>query len=142
MKHDQSFDRRQLVASMLFCWLMPSTRLYAATSTPMEVWTGPGCSCCHDWIAYLQANGFAVTTHDGGNMDARTRLGMPMQYGSCHTGEVGGYAIKVACPRQKSVACWKNDPTRSGSRCPPCHAAHPVWMAPHTAVLRTRTTFC
>ena len=91
-------DRRRVVASVLACTLLPSTRLYAATSTPMEVWTGPGCSCCHDWIAYLQANGFAVTTHDGGNMDARKRLGMPIQYASCHTGEVGGYAIEGHVP--------------------------------------------
>jgi Cu/Ag efflux protein CusF len=94
----QDLDRRQVVASMLFCALLPSARLQAAVSTPMQVWTGPRCSCCHDWVAHLQANGFAVTTHDGGNMDARSRLGMPIQYASCHTGEVGGYAIEGHVP--------------------------------------------
>jgi Cu/Ag efflux protein CusF len=118
MKHDQSCDRRQLVASMLFCGLMPSTQLYAATSTPMEVWTGPGCSCCHDWIAYLQANGFAVTTHDGGNMDARTRLGMPMQYGSCHTGDVGGYAIEGHVPAPEIQRLLEERPDAIGLSVP------------------------
>lgn len=100
MKTSKSLDldRRRVVASMLACAVVPSARLYAATSAPMAVWTGPGCSCCHDWIAYLQANGFAVTTHDGGNMDARNRLKMPIQYASCHTGEVGGYAIEGHVP--------------------------------------------
>ena len=91
-------DRRRVVASLLVCALVPSLRLRAAESTPMEVWTGPGCSCCHDWIVHLQANGFVVTTHDGGNMDARRRLEIPMQYASCHTGEVAGYAIEGHVP--------------------------------------------
>jgi Cu/Ag efflux protein CusF len=31
-------------------------------------------------------------------MDARNRLKMPIQYASCHTGEVGGYAIEGHVP--------------------------------------------
>jgi hypothetical protein len=65
-----------------------------AVEPSIEVWTGPGCGCCHDWVKHLQANGFAVTTHDGGNSEARKRLGMPVDYGSCHTGEAAGYAIE------------------------------------------------
>jgi hypothetical protein len=84
----------------------------------MEVWTGPGCSCCHDWIAYLQANGFAVTTHDGGNMDARSRLGMPMQYGSCHTGEVGGYAIEGHVPATEIRRLLEEKPDAIGLSVP------------------------
>jgi hypothetical protein len=42
----------------------------------------------------LEANGFDVTTHDGGNVDARTRLGMPINFGSCHSAEVEGFAIE------------------------------------------------
>ena len=100
MKQYRSLNssRRQVVASLVVTALVPSLRLRAAENIPMTVWTGPGCSCCHDWIAHLKSNGLAVTTHDGGNMDARSRLGMPMQYGSCHTGEVGGYAIEGHVP--------------------------------------------
>lgn len=65
-----------------------------AAGTPIEVWTGPSCSCCHDWVKHLQDNGFEVTTHDGGNVDARKRLGMPLDYGSCHSAEVEGFAIE------------------------------------------------
>jgi hypothetical protein len=79
---------------MLLGAIAPATRLLAAEPTPIEVWTGPSCSCCHDWIKHLEANGFVVTTHDGGNTDARARLGMPTQYGSCHTGAVAGYVIE------------------------------------------------
>jgi hypothetical protein len=75
--------------------------LRAADAPTIEVWTGPGCGCCHDWIEHLRANGFEVTTHDGGNSDARARLGIPVQYGSCHTGEVAGYAIEGHVPARE-----------------------------------------
>jgi Cu/Ag efflux protein CusF len=120
MKLDKpnDLDRRQVIASMVICALVPSARLHAAASTPMEVWTGPSCSCCHDWIAHLQANGFAVTTHDGGNMDARGRLGMPIRYASCHTGEVGGYAIEGHVPASEIHRLLEERPDAIGLSVP------------------------
>ena len=89
--------RRRLTAALLVAPLvLPLVARAAAVS--IEVWTGPSCSCCHDWIKHLQTHGFAVTAHDGGNSDARTRLGMPINYGSCHTGEVAGYALEGHVP--------------------------------------------
>ena len=93
--------RRRLTASLLLTPLAASLRLSAAEAQTIEVWTGPGCGCCHDWAKYLQANGFEVITHDGGNMDARARLGMPVRYGSCHTGEVAGYALEGHVPARE-----------------------------------------
>ena len=90
--------RRRATAALLLMPLAASLRLRAAEAPIIEVWTGPGCGCCHDWIAHLEANGFEVTAHDGGNTAARTRLGMPATYGSCHTGEVAGYAIEGHVP--------------------------------------------
>src|SRR4029450_3846927 len=87
--------RRSFSVAML---LVPvaalSLRSRAAEATPIEVWTDPSCSWCQDWIKHLEANGFRVTRHDGGNGDARKRLGMPVDFGSCHTGEVAGFAIE------------------------------------------------
>ena len=59
--------------------------LGAASRPQVEVWKGPSCGCCKDWIKHMEANGFDAMTHDGGNADARARLGMPITYGSCHT---------------------------------------------------------
>jgi hypothetical protein len=72
-----------------------------AASTVVEVWTGPSCGCCHGWVDHLKATGFTVTTHDGGNTDARARLGMPIDYGSCHTGVVEGYALEGHVPARE-----------------------------------------
>ena len=34
-----------------------------------EVWTLPCCGCCHDWVAYPQANGFQVKVHSVSESD-------------------------------------------------------------------------
>jgi hypothetical protein len=95
--------RRRVVALLLGAAVAPllGTERARAQGVPMVVWTGPSCSCCHEWVKHLQANGFEVTSHDGGNTDARSRLGMPIRYGSCHTGEVAGYAIEGHVPSRE-----------------------------------------
>lgn len=64
----------------------------------VEVWKSPSCGCCKDWIAHLEANGFASKVHDTGNTGMRGRLGIPVALGSCHTALVGGYAIEGHVP--------------------------------------------
>ena len=46
----------------------------------------------------MQANGFQVQTFEVGNSEVRSRLGMPMRYGSCHTAVVQGYVIEGHVP--------------------------------------------
>jgi hypothetical protein len=92
--------RRQLTFSLALAAVAMSSRA-AAPKPPIEVWTGPSCSCCKDWVKHLQANGFSAQVHDGGNSDARTRLGMPVKYGSCHTATAGGYAIEGHVPARE-----------------------------------------
>lgn len=64
----------------------------------VQVWKDPNCGCCKDWIAHMQANGFSVRVHEQGNNAARSRLGLPRQYGSCHTALVGGYVVEGHVP--------------------------------------------
>ncbi len=66
----------------------------------VEVWKDPNCGCCREWIAHLEREGFSVVAHDTGNVAARRRLGMPSQYGSCHTATVGGYVIEGHVPAE------------------------------------------
>lgn len=93
--------RRRLIGSMVYgtvgaSIVMPT--FAAGAAVKIDVWKSPSCGCCKDWVSHLEANGFSVTTHDDGNTDARERLGMPVKYGSCHTGEVEGYAIEGHVP--------------------------------------------
>jgi hypothetical protein len=93
-------SRRVLVTALLAGVVAApfSARLPAAEKLSIEVWLGQGCGCCKDWVAHLQENGFEVLSHEGGNSAARDRLRMPVGYGSCHTGEIDGYAIEGHVP--------------------------------------------
>ena len=72
--------------------------LMAQTRPRVEVWKDPDCGCCKDWVSHLEASGFQVKVHDSGNAAARARLGVPEKMGSCHTAQVGGYAIEGHVP--------------------------------------------
>lgn len=90
------FQRRYWLAGAL---MLPLAGAWAAPGrTAVEVWKDPGCACCKDWIVYLEQAGFDVRVHDSGNTGVRARLGMPVQFGSCHTARIGGYAIEGHVP--------------------------------------------
>jgi hypothetical protein len=78
--------------------LAPLQLARAAKPTRVEMWKERTCGCCGDWVRHLEANGFEVTAYDVGNAAARARLGIPAQYGSCHTALVEGYAIEGHVP--------------------------------------------
>lgn len=105
-------------ATLLLPLLALIPTAFAAAPVRVEVWKSPTCGCCHDWIAHLQANGFAVTTHDDGNTGARARLGMPMRYGSCHTAVVDGYAIEGHVPAREIHRLLKERPRAVGLAVP------------------------
>lgn len=102
MTHDNPahLGRRAVSVSLAAALLTPFLPARAA-GLAAEVWTGPSCGCCHGWVDHLRANGFDVTTHDGGNGEARARLGIPVDYGSCHTGLVDGYALEGHVPARE-----------------------------------------
>lgn len=57
------------------------------------------CGCCHLWVEHLQQSGFPVEVHDTDDLSAvKTRLGVPVGKGSCHTAEVDGYLVEGHVP--------------------------------------------
>jgi hypothetical protein len=80
----------------------------------IEVWKDPDCGCCKDWVTHLEANGFVVRVNDTGNAAARTRLGMPTKFGSCHTGLVGGYVIEGHVPAREILRLLREKPAVVG----------------------------
>lgn len=90
--------RRRLVLASLLVGL-PGLALAAPEKPRVEVWKSPYCGCCKDWVAHLEAEGFAVQVHEVGDLDgARRRLGMPERYASCHTAKVGNYLLEGHVP--------------------------------------------
>ncbi|MCR2745910.1 DUF411 domain-containing protein [Limnobacter parvus] len=65
----------------------------------VEVWKTPSCGCCSAWVSHLEENGFTVKVNDVDNTDSfRAALGMPQEYGSCHSARVNGYAVEGHVP--------------------------------------------
>ena len=113
---------------------------WAAAKAPgkpqVEVWKGPSCGCCKDWIAQLQANGFEVRSHDSGNGDARARLGMPIQYGSCHTALVGGYVVEGHVPAREIHRVLREAPKAVGLAVPAMPIGSPGMDGPEYGTRR------
>jgi len=123
-----SLGRRGTLLLPLLAFMMPSAM--AATQTRVEVWKGPTCGCCHDWMAHLRANGFVVTAHDDGNTEARARLGMPLRFGSCHTALVDGYAIEGHVPARDIQRLLRERPRAVGLAVPAMPVGSPGMDGP------------
>jgi hypothetical protein len=128
-------QRRQLMqATAAIAGAAMTTGLLAQTRPQVEVWKDPDCGCCKDWVAHLEANGFAVRVHDSGNTAARKRLGMPDKLGSCHTGEVSAkgkrYALEGHVPAREVRRLLKEAPKATGLAVPGMPVGSPGMDAP------------
>ena len=90
----------------------------SAEARTIRVWKSPTCGCCNDWITYLEANGFSVTSYNTGNSQARSDFGMPSRFGSCHTGEIDGYAIEGHVPAREIYRLLEEKPDAIGITVP------------------------
>jgi hypothetical protein len=112
-------SRRSLVAAaVLAAASRPLLAQQQARPLAIEVWKDAGCGCCKDWIAHLEANGFKVKAHEGGNQTVRAKLGIAQKFGSCHTGVIGGYAIEGHVPAREIRRLLQDKPQAIGLSVP------------------------
>jgi hypothetical protein len=65
----------------------------------ITVYKDRSCSCCKNWIAYLQSNGFKVEVHEvEGTAPYQKQFHVPAALASCHTAVVSGYTIEGHVP--------------------------------------------
>ena len=70
----------------------------AAAATLMVTKTAY-CGCCKHWIEHMKKAGFDVQVKEVEDVGpTRARLGVPDAMRSCHTSEIGGYAIEGHVP--------------------------------------------
>jgi len=112
---------------------MAKTEPASRPGTLIQIWKGPSCGCCKDWMAHLQANGFQTQAQDSGNSDARTRLGVDIKYGSCHSALVGGYAIEGHVPAREIRRLLKERPKAIGLAVPAMPLGSPGMDGPEYA---------
>src|SRR5512134_762918 len=71
----------------------------AAAATQVDVYKGPECDCCGDWMVYMRNNGFKVVVHELPSVaPIRARHGITPTLASCHTAVVEGYVIEGHVP--------------------------------------------
>jgi hypothetical protein len=131
LKENLSMKRRSLFKTAVTLAAAGLVRpLMAQTRIAVEVWKDPNCGCCKDWVVHLEANGFAVKVNDTGNNAARVRLGIPAALGSCHTAQVGGYAIEGHVPAADIKRLLKDRPKAIGLAVPGMPVGSPGMDAP------------
>lgn len=80
-------------------WRYSNPRVIAASETPMTVYASPSCGCCHKWVGHLEQSGFHVTVESVSDVTPiKSKLGVPKDLWSCHSGMVEGYAIEGHVP--------------------------------------------
>lgn len=111
-----TFQRRQLLGALA---LLPLVFQANAANAPLvEVWKSPTCGCCKDWIAHLEANGFRTKVNETGNTAMRSRQGIDVKYGSCHTALVEGYALEGHVPAREIRRLLQERPAAIGLAVP------------------------
>ncbi len=112
-------QRRRFLATIVMTPIAASLGLPSAIASPLvEVWKDPTCGCCKEWIALLRNAGFSVTAHDSGNAAARAKARIGLQYASCHTAMVEGYAIEGHVPVREIQRLLKEKPDAIGLAVP------------------------
>jgi hypothetical protein len=94
-----------------------------------------GCVCCEGWVQHMRRAGFAVEVRDASNLnDIKTRVGVPVGKGSCHTAEVGGYFIEGHVPAQDVQRLLAQRPAGKGLVLPGMPLGSPGMEAPDGTV--------
>jgi hypothetical protein len=111
--------------AVLLALLAPA--VWAAAPLPtVTVYKSPACGCCEKWVEHMKANGFTVATHDTEDVSPyKTRLGVPVAKGSCHTAEVGGYVVEGHVPAADVKRLLAEKPRARGLTSPGMPASGP-----------------
>jgi hypothetical protein len=114
-------NRRELLGGTA-AWLAILSGWQAQAAAPLpevHVFKSPTCGCCGAWIDHMKAAGFPVrVTEVNDTTAARSQLGMPERYGSCHSASVAGYVLEGHVPAAEVKRLLKARPTAIGLAVP------------------------
>jgi hypothetical protein len=103
--------RTTALAFTLWCCLAGAALADQNTPVHLDVYKSPTCGCCTLWMDHMAENGFTTTGHHPDALGALKRdLGVPIRYGSCHTGVTEeGYVFEGHVPA-RYVRQFLDDP--------------------------------
>ncbi len=103
---------------LLFALSLAAFTAYGA-EPEMQVYKTATCGCCGKWVDHLRANGFKVTVTEVSSVaEYRTKLGVPNNLASCHTGVVNGYAVEGHVPAREIKKMLEEKPKAVGLAVP------------------------
>lgn len=110
--------RRKLVLGLAALPLARTLPAIAAAPTIL-VYKNPSCGCCGNWVKHLEAAGFTVTVKEVEDTAVmRKRLGMPEEFGACHTATMAGYVLEGHVPAKEVKRLLASRPTAVGLSVP------------------------
>lgn len=114
MMQRRSFLQLVVLASL------SSVGVFAHAALPaITVYKTASCGCCTQWVEHLQKNGFVVHAHDVPDTAVyRSRFGVPVALGSCHTATIAGYALEGHVPAKQIKRLLAEKPSAAGLAVP------------------------
>ena len=110
----------------VFLSLFASAVLAEPSLPTVQVYKSPQCGCCEKWVDHMKSAGFKVIAHDTNTVaEHKTRLGVPLAMGSCHTAEVGGYFVEGHVPAGDVKKLLAEKPQAKGLGVPGMPASSP-----------------
>lgn len=92
----------------------------------------PYCSCCGDWVEYIENEGFDVDVRPTADLQSvRDDLAVPMSLTSCHTAEVGGYVVEGHVPAEEVHTLLEERPDYRGIAVPGMPVGSPGMEGPN-----------
>ena len=110
------FSRKLLTALAPLALLVCAEGAVAAT---LNVVKTAACGCCAGWVEHMKKAGFDVTVRNVADVTPTARrLGVPDALRSCHTAEIGGYAVEGHVPAADVRRLLATKPTAAGIAVP------------------------
>lgn len=105
----------------------PERRIDALAVTNAHLYSGPGCSCCHEYAAYLKSSLDVplATSETTEYVDRKRQHGIPRELWSCHTVELDDYAVEGHVPVEAIAALLEDAPAIDGIALPGMPAGSP-----------------
>jgi hypothetical protein len=95
------------------------------------VYKSESCGCCTGWIAYLEQNGYTITTHTTDDVDSiKDEWAVPQEVRSCHTAKIGGYVIEGHVPVEAIDKLLATKPKITGIAAPGMPSGSPGMSGP------------
>ncbi|AXY43169.1 DUF411 domain-containing protein [Halomonas sp. JS92-SW72] len=95
--------------------LLGAGTAHAALPDKATMFKNPECGCCDEYARQLEARGVEVKIVDDIEVGKiKQRVGLPFGLGSCHTIQMGGYAIEGHVPFEAVEKLFEERPDTRG----------------------------